>query len=100
MHHISDNVSISLRNDPVDIELILEMRPCLNVSELVSEPLAWLLSGWRGLIDDTEDLLVELVVRLTLPLELLQSQLLVALFQVPSDLRDLRCVQEPRGVRE
>lgn len=89
MHDIPDDVSVFVRYDLINIELVLEMHASFNVSELLSLPFTRLVCGDIGVIDDFEDLLVELMVRLSLLLELLQSQLLVAFFQVFAYLRDL-----------
>jgi hypothetical protein len=60
----------------------------LNLPELLPESVTRIIRSRGGLLDNLEHLLVELVVGLPLLLELLQSQLFVALFQIFTDLRD------------
>jgi hypothetical protein len=60
----------------------------LYLPELLPESVTRIIRSRGGLLDNLEHLLVELVVRLSLLLELLQCQLFVALFQIFTDLRD------------
>ena len=60
----------------------------LNLPELLPESVTRIVGSCGGFLDNLEHLLVELVIGLPLLLELLQSQLFVALFQIFTDLRD------------
>lgn len=60
----------------------------LYLPELLPESVTRIVGSCGCFLDYLEHLLVELVVGLSLLLELLQSQLFVALFQIFTDLRD------------